>query len=110
MYKISCFADEIAPGLSEQLDVMEKLNVGWLSLRSVEDVGVLKLTDEQIDEIARTIKARGVGISSIGSPIGKTPITDTSDEYLRQTERAIQGGRKAGLPAYPRFLVLYGKG
>lgn len=98
MYKISCFADEIAPGLSEQLDVMEKLNVGWLSLRSVEDVGVLKLTDEQIDEIARTIKARGVGISSIGSPIGKTPITDTSDEYLRQTERAIQVAEKLDCP------------
>lgn len=59
MYKISCFADEIASPLSEQLDVMEKLNVGWFSLRSIGDTSVLELTDEQIDEIARTIKARG---------------------------------------------------
>ncbi len=98
MYKISCFADEIASTLSEQLDVMEKLNVGWFSLRSIGDTSVLELTDEQIDEIARTIKARGVGVSSIGSPIGKTPITDTSDAYLRQTERAIQIAEKLDCP------------
>jgi len=90
MFKISCFADEISPNLKEQLDVMERMHVGALSLRSVEDINVLKLTDEKVKEIGTALKDRGMCVSSIGSPIGKTPITDTTDLHLEQTKRAIE--------------------
>ena len=90
MYTISCFADEISPKLTEQLDEMEKVHVRWLSLRSVENVNVLDLTDEQVREIREALDGRGMNVSSIGSPIGKSPITDNSGNYLQQTARAIQ--------------------
>lgn len=110
MYKISCFADEISPVLSEQLDEMEKMHIGWLSLRSVDNVNVLDLTDEQVDEIGRALRARGMGVSSIGSPIGKTPISDDSGEYLRQTERAIQVAKKLDCPRIRVFSFYMEKG
>lgn len=90
MYKISCFADEISPRLDQQLDEMEKLNVKWMSLRSVDDVNVLQLSDARVDEIAHALKERGMGVSSIGSPIGKTQIADKSNLYIEQTRRAIE--------------------
>ena len=62
MYKISCFADEISPRLDQQLDEMEKLNVKWMSLRSVDDINVLQLSDARVDEIAHALKERGMGI------------------------------------------------
>ena len=71
MYKISCFADEISPRLDQQLDEMEKLNVKWMSLRSVDDVNVLQLSDARVDEIAHALKERGMGVSSIGSPLAR---------------------------------------
>lgn len=90
MYKISCFADEISPKLEEQIAVMKQMKIHWLSLRSVENVNVLELTDAQIDGIAEELKKHGIGVSSIGSPIGKSLISDTSNHYLEQTKRAIE--------------------
>ena len=89
MYTLSCFADEISPRLDEELDAMERLGIKWMSLRSVDNVNVLSLSDEQVDRIGCALRARGMGVSSIGSPIGKTPIADESDLYLEQTARAI---------------------
>jgi len=93
MYRISCFADEISPHLDEQLDVMERLNVRYLSLRSLENVNVLDLTDGQLREIAGALRARGMGVSSIGSPVGKTPISDDVNGCLDQTRRAVEIAR-----------------
>ena len=90
MFTLSCFADEISPHLNEQLDVMERLNVRYLSLRSVENVNVLDLTDRQIQEISAALRARGVGVSSVGSPIGKTPVTDDIAHCLDRTSRAVE--------------------
>ena len=98
MYTLSCFADEISPRLDEQLAVMERMNVRYLSLRSVEDVNVLKLTDAQIRDIASALKSRGMGVSSIGSPIGKTPVTDDISLCLDQTRRAIDIARALDCP------------
>ncbi len=90
MYTLSCFADEISPHLNEQLDEMERLKVRYLSLRSIEDVNVLKLTDAQLRELAASLKARGMGVSSIGSPVGKTPISEDASLCLDQTRRAVE--------------------
>ena len=88
MYTLSCFADEISPHLDEQLDVMERLKVRYLSLRSVEDVNVLSLTDAQVKDIRQALRSRGMGVSSIGSPVGKTPVKDDASICLDQTRRA----------------------
>ena len=93
MYTLSCFADEISPRLDEQLDVMERLNVRYMSLRSVGDVNVLNLSDAQVRSISRALKARGMGVSSIGSPIGKTPIAEDAKGCLEQTRRAVEIAR-----------------
>ena len=98
MYTLSCFADEISPRLDEELDAMERLGIKWMSLRSVDNVNVLSLSDEQVDRIGCALRARGMGVSSIGSPIGKTPIADESDLYLEQTARAIEIAIKLDCP------------
>ena len=98
MYTLSCFADEISPHLKEQLDVMERLKVRFLSLRSVEDVNVLALTDAQLREIARALRDRGMGVSSVGSPVGKTPIKDDVSVCLDQTRRAVEIARALDCP------------
>ena len=96
MFTLSCFADEISPRLNEQLAVMEKLNVRYLSLRSVDNVNVLDLTDARLKEIRAALEARGMGVSSIGSPIGKSPITDDPGGCLEQTRRAVDIANRLG--------------
>ena len=98
MFTLSCFADEISPHLNEQLEEMERLNVRWLSLRSIEDVNVLKLTDAQLHELAASLRSRGMGVSSIGSPVGKTPIAEDAAVCLDQTRRAVEIAQMLNCP------------
>lgn len=98
MFQISCFADEISPRLDEEIKVMASLDVKYLSLRAVDNIGVLDLSNEKLDEIARLLEEYGVGVSSIGSPIGKTQLSDTSDIHMRQTERAIYVAHRLNCP------------
>ena len=98
MYTLSCFADEISPNLNEQLDEMEKLNVRFLSLRSVDNVNVMELSDGRLKAIRDALEARGMGVSSIGSPVGKTPIAEDVALCLDQTRRAVEIARLMGCP------------
>lgn len=98
MYTLSCFADEISPRLDAQLELMAHLGIRYMSLRSVDDVNVLDLTDARIDQIALELDKRHMAVSSIGSPVGKTQISNRSDLYLDQTQRAIAIARRIDCP------------
>ena len=109
MFTLSCFADEISPHLNEQLDVMERLNVRYLSLRSVENVNVLDLSDAQIRDIAAELRARGMGVSSVGSPIGKIPVREDISRCLEQTARAVDLALTLGCRRVRVFSFYMGK-
>ncbi len=75
--RISGFADEIDPALDEQLKTVTSLGMHYISLRSADGKGVADYTPEE----ARTLllprlEAAGVGVSSLGSPIGKVGVND----------------------------------
>lgn len=86
--KITCFADEISPLFSEQLRVMEDLGIRWMDLRSCWDTPVLKLSDHQIKDIRGIAADRSIGISCIGSAIGKEAIENPLEPGLDQVRQA----------------------
>jgi 3-dehydroshikimate dehydratase len=89
MFTLSGFADEISADLEQQLDLLGQLGIRYLELRGVWNTGVLDLTDEQVRAIKLALDARGIGVSAIGSPIGKIQITDPFEPHLRAFERAV---------------------
>lgn len=89
-FVISGFADEIGSDLEEQLDVLENLGIDHLDLRNVEETNVLDFPDEQIERITTALEDRGIGVTSIGSPIGKIDITDDFEPHLERFETAIE--------------------
>ncbi|CAN5892481.1 sugar phosphate isomerase/epimerase [soil metagenome] len=89
MWTLTGFADEISPDLDEQLDTLAEESIRYMELRSVWNTNVLDLTDEELDEVRSAVSARGVSISSIGSPIGKVPITDPFGPHLERFRRAL---------------------
>jgi len=86
---LTAFADEISPELEEQLDSLAEQSISYLELRSVWNTNVLDLTDDELQRVESTAAARGIGISSIGSPIGKVPITDPFGPHLERFRRAL---------------------
>ena len=90
MWTLTGFADEISPDLDEQLDRLTEESISYLELRSVWNTNVLDLTDEELEKVASAATARGIGISSIGSPIGKVPVTDPFGPHLQRFRRALR--------------------
>jgi sugar phosphate isomerase/epimerase len=73
-FVLTGFADEISPELSEQLSTLAAEHISHLELRSLWSVNVADLADQQIARARGMLADAGVGVSAIGSPIGKIDI------------------------------------
>jgi sugar phosphate isomerase/epimerase len=81
---ISGFSDEISSDFDTQLEVVSNLGMHYLSLRGIDGKNI---GDYTVDEIKENVQPRlqkaGIGVSSIGSPIGKVFIND-EDGFANQ--------------------------
>jgi sugar phosphate isomerase/epimerase len=108
MWVMSGFADEIDPDLETQCAVLDDLGIRYVELRSAWDVNVLDLTDAQVAEVGRILTAHGIGVSSIGSPIGKIGIADDFEAHLVRMDRAVQVAQALGAPYIRVFSFFLG--
>jgi sugar phosphate isomerase/epimerase len=90
MWTLTGFADEISPDLDQQIATLQAARMSHLELRGAWDTNVLDLTDEQVERVRQTLAQAGIGVSSIGSPIGKIGITDDFAPHLERFHRAIE--------------------
>ena len=75
--KISGFADEICNDFEQQLKTVTDLGMQYISLRSAYGKSIAEYTLEEVRSELMPLLARyGVGVSSIGSPIGKVGVED----------------------------------
>jgi 3-dehydroshikimate dehydratase len=106
MIRLSAFADEISPDLSEQIAVLRSEGIRFLDLRAVWGTNVLDLTDQQVAEIKQSLDGQGIGVAALGSPIGKVPIDHSLDDQLRRLERAVMLAQMFGTP-FVRIFSFY---
>jgi sugar phosphate isomerase/epimerase len=92
-FTVSGFADEIGSDLDEQLDVLKGVGIDHLDLRGVEGTNVLNFSDEQAERIRNELDDHGVGVTSIGSPIGKIGIEESFEPHLDRFEDAIEAAK-----------------
>jgi sugar phosphate isomerase/epimerase len=98
MWTLTGFADEISPELDEQLDTLTSQSIRFVELRSVWNKNVLDLTDDEIRKVGDAMSERGIGVSSIGSPIGKVPINENFAPHLERFRRALHVARALESP------------
>src|SRR6476469_6495650 len=98
MWTLTGFADEISPELDQQLDTLAAEEMKFLELRGAWGTNVLKLSDDEVARVKRDLAARGIGVSSIGSPIGKIGIADDFAPHLEDFRRAIHVAHELGAP------------
>jgi len=108
MWVMSGFVDDVDPAPEIQCRVLDGLGIRYVEFRSAWGVNVLDLTDDQVTEVKRILDAHGIGVSSIGSPIGKVNVTDDFEEHLRRLDRAVVVAQRLGAPyirAFSFFLT-----
>lgn len=86
MIRLSAFADEASPSLDGQIEALLRNGIGYVDVRSVEGKNVLDFTLEEAAEYNARLRAAGIRVYSIGSPIGKVEISCDFDEYLKKAE------------------------
>jgi sugar phosphate isomerase/epimerase len=89
VWTLTGFADEISPELEGQLETLGEESIGYMELRSVWNTNVLDLSDDELDRVKSAAAQRDIGISSIGSPIGKVAVTEPFGPHLERFRRAL---------------------
>jgi sugar phosphate isomerase/epimerase len=90
MWTLSGFSDEISPDFTEQCEVVTGLGMTHVEVRSAWDVNILDLSPDQLGTVKKTLSAYGLKVSSIGSPIGKIPITEDFGPHLERMRHAAE--------------------
>lgn len=106
MWTLSGFADEIDDDFATQCEVLNRLGVTHLELRSAWGVNVLDLDEAQRAECRRLLAEHGLSVSSIGSPIGKISITDDLEPHLQRFAHALDVADEFGAP-YIRLFSFF---
>jgi sugar phosphate isomerase/epimerase len=89
MISLTGFADEISDDLNEQLSCLESEAMHYLEFRGVWGKNVLKLDNAELATVKKELNSRQIGISAIGSPIGKISIKDEFAPHLQEFEHAL---------------------
>ncbi len=110
MWTLSGFADEISPDLDEQVALVTDLGLRYIELRSAWDVNILDLDAAQLRRVRDTLDDAGLGVSSIGSPIGKIAITDDNTPHLARMRHAADVARLFDAPFIRMFSYFMPEG
>jgi sugar phosphate isomerase/epimerase len=98
MIKLAAFADEISPDLNEQIRVCKENQVTHFELRGVYGKNVLDFDASLRQEIKNRLAESGMGVVSIGSPIGKVKISDPWPAHWERFKIAVESAEYFNAP------------
>lgn len=87
---LSAFADEYSSNFDSQIKVLKDNNFENIELRFIDGVNVSELTDEQVKRVKSKLNDANLGVSSLGSPLGKINLNDDFNAHLEKTKRTCE--------------------
>jgi sugar phosphate isomerase/epimerase len=106
MITLSAFADEISADLAVQVRTLQAEGIRFVELRGVWDVNVLDFSPAQRRDIRARLSDAGIGVSAIGSPIGKVRLDEPWPEHLDRFRAALDAAEFFRSP-YIRLFSYY---
>lgn len=97
------FGDEIDASLDIQMDVLDTLGISAIELRGVDGKNIAQVTPEEAKGIHARMSGRGFVPSALGSPIGKSNITDPFAPVLDTFKQLLEVAGILGAPAIRLF-------
>lgn len=101
-FLISAFADETSSDLEHQIEALKRNGLHYIEPRNVGG-GILEKTDDEFQAIHERLETCGIGLSALGSPIGKFDIDGDFDAYLNTFRRALTACKILGTPRMRMF-------
>ena len=107
---LSAFSDEAAAPLASQIEALREAGITCMEPRFVNGRGILALSDEELDALAAALREGGIGLSSIGSPIGKYDITADFAPHFELFRHACDVALRLGTPRIRLFSFFIPEG
>jgi sugar phosphate isomerase/epimerase len=115
LFRTAAITDEFAPDLDTALKGMSAVGMTGAEMRLVSGRNMIDLTDEEVDDVRRTVERRGMTVISLASPLLKCVLPDspaldtriehdvfgspyTFEEQPRLTGRAFEVAERLGAP------------
>ena len=89
-FVLSAFADEAGTTLAEQIAALERNGIGYIEPRNINGKPILTFTDDELVAVKEELDKHGIKVNSLGSPIGKYPITEPFEKHLVDFYRALE--------------------
>jgi sugar phosphate isomerase/epimerase len=105
-WTLSGFGDEIDPDPNVQVAVLQALGASHIEVRSAWGVNIVDLDGEQLDSLAGVLRARGMAVSAIASPVGKVDVALPVGHEVERLERAVAAARALDAP-FIRIFSFY---
>ena len=78
-FMLTGFADEIALDFDSQLESFRSLGLNFMEIRMVDGKNIIEYTLDEVRVLKRKLNSANIGISAVGSPMGKTSIHEPFD-------------------------------
>lgn len=105
--KLCAFADEASVSTEGQIKALLENNIPYLEIRGVNGTNIASLDMVTAKKFAADLKDHGLSVWSIGSPAGKSPITDDFSKEKDQFNRLMEMADIFGAPCI-RLFSFYG--
>ena len=88
--RLCAFADEASPARGGQIEALKANGIDLLEVRGVDGVNIANLPEDKARAFREELDEAGIRVWSIGSPAGKTQITQDFSFEQRQFEHLLK--------------------
>lgn len=88
-FVLSAFADEVSSDFTKQLDYLKSRDIFYIEPRNINGTGVAAITLEEAKNAKKMLDDYKIGVSSVGSPIGKISVEDDFADHIRLFEHVM---------------------
>ena len=87
---LSAFADEASDTLEGQIEALLENGIYQIEPRNIDKRGILNFSEQELSYISAKLKENGIGVYSLGSPIGKYPIYEPFEVHIDSFAKALR--------------------
>ena len=89
-FLFSGFTDEFAPEFDRQVAAAKDFAMDMIELRGADGINVGAMTVDQVKGYAEKLQDAGLGVSAVGSPLGKVKLDSDMDAHMEQVRKICE--------------------
>ena len=106
---ISGFSDEICADVKTQFKALNKLGIKYFEPRGINGKNISELSAAEVTDLKRLMDEYGLSASSIGSPVGKTKLSEDFAAHFERFKGVVETANALGAK-YIRIFSFYHDG